>query len=272
MIVGLVLPPANRGQCKANDAVFASTAAIEACYAKVTGQLVDLSEQLLLDCATVGPKKQTTSSCSRPGLSAHAYLDWVTKKKIKLSAEQDYPYQPNPNTTTSCPATLPPPAAGSAGVRIKPPAIYTTSQGTEKKLREMVAEHGVVVTTVWANPAFRKYKSGVFAGCKKDDNAQAPNHVVAVVGFGKDAGGKPYWLLKNSRGATWGEKGYMRLLRGKSMCGIGKAMAYLECEPVVECTAGDDDCEDDQAGGGDSGEYETYDESAEDEDEEEEKK
>jgi len=62
------------------------------------------------------------------------------------------------------------------------------------------------------------YSSGIFddAGC-----GTRLDHATLVVGWGVE-NDTEYWIMKNSWGTTWGEKGYMRLAiqAGKGVCGI----------------------------------------------------
>ena len=41
-------------------------------------------------------------------------------------------------------------------------------------------------------------------------------------------------ILITSRGSDWGEGGYIRLKRGVGMCGVGKAIATVSCEKVLD--------------------------------------
>ena len=49
------------------------------------------------------------------------------------------------------------------------------------------------------------------------------DHAVLIAGFGKDdKSGLEYWLVKNSWGVDWGDKGYIKIAvtDGEGICGI----------------------------------------------------
>ena len=88
-------------------------------------------------------------------------------------------------------------------------------QNSASALETALAHVGPVAVTVAAN--WDNYGGGIFSGgCKapvvwKSDVCDL-DHAVVAVGYGVD-GGEGYWLVRNSWGPHWGEKGYIRLTR-----------------------------------------------------------
>jgi len=50
------------------------------------------------------------------------------------------------------------------------------------------------------------------------------NHAVLAVGSG--ATDKPYYIIKNSWGTSFGIQGYFWMVRGKNMCGVATCASY----------------------------------------------
>ncbi|GAA37857.2 Cathepsin B-like cysteine proteinase [Clonorchis sinensis] len=63
---------------------------------------------------------------------------------------------------------------------------------------------------------FLQYKFGVYF---HSWGAPLSEHAIRILGWGEE-GDVPYWLIANSWNEDWGEKGYMKFLRGLNECGI----------------------------------------------------
>lgn len=71
---------------------------------------------------------------------------------------------------------------------------------------------------------FQSYKSGVLSGSACGTNL---DHGVAAVGYGTESG-KDYVLIRNSWGAGWGDRGYIKLAvaSGAGTCGVNSDAVY----------------------------------------------
>lgn len=92
-------------------------------------------------------------------------------------------------------------------------------------LQKALYYFGPISVSVKSNcPAFLAYSSGIFTpdqDCLPEGVevtaevcAQEVDHAMVLVGYGQEEGGRAFWVLKNTWGTTWGEGGYMKMLRG----------------------------------------------------------
>lgn len=94
-------------------------------------------------------------------------------------------------------------------------------------LLQAVAKQPVSVAVQASSSHFMSYRSGILDSTTCGTNL---NHAVTLVGYGRDAArGIDYWIIKNSWGTAWGEKGYIRIRRtpsGAGICGMYKMNSY----------------------------------------------
>ncbi len=100
---------------------------------------------------------------------------------------------------------------------IEKPIFYKVEKDSSKPLnctlqiqRELM-ENGPVQTGFEVYEDFLHYKSGIY---KYTDGIILGGHAVKIVGWGKE-GAVNYWIVANSWGPEWGEKGYFRIAFGE---------------------------------------------------------
>ena len=101
------------------------------------------------------------------------------------------------------------------------------SPGNELALKTAVALFGPVSVSIKVTNNFFFYKGGVFFDPACNDGQRTTSHAVLLVGYGTDDIGGDYWIVRNSWGTLWGEKGFARLTRNSQMnCEISSAAIY----------------------------------------------
>uniref|UniRef100_A0A2C9URQ2 Vignain n=1 Tax=Manihot esculenta TaxID=3983 RepID=A0A2C9URQ2_MANES len=196
---GAVTPVKDQGDC--------AVAAIEGIIKIATGKLISLSEQELMDCDIKG----INNGC-HGGMMEDAFKFIINKKGISSGANYTYKAIQGQCKKAS-------PAAKIKRYEVVPP-------NNEKNLLKAVANQPVSVCLDSRSPEFKYYDGGVFHG----DCGTDVDHGVTIVGYGITREGIKYWIVKNSWGDDWGEKGYMRIRRDvaakEGLCAIATDSSY----------------------------------------------
>eukprot|EP00351_Strombidinopsis_sp_SopsisLIS2011_P000083 CAMPEP_0116875920 /NCGR_PEP_ID=MMETSP0463-20121206/8021_1 /TAXON_ID=181622 /ORGANISM="Strombidinopsis sp, Strain SopsisLIS2011" /LENGTH=307 /DNA_ID=CAMNT_0004522325 /DNA_START=53 /DNA_END=976 /DNA_ORIENTATION=- len=92
------------------------------------------------------------------------------------------------------------------------------------QLKAALNKQPVAVTIEADRRVFQSYHSGVLTGSSCGTSL---DHAVLAVGYGKE-NGVEYYLVKNSWGTSWGDKGYIKIgiESGKGVCGIQQHSRY----------------------------------------------
>jgi KDEL-tailed cysteine endopeptidase len=212
----------NQQQCGSCWA-FSTTGAIEGINAIVTGEVVSLSEQELVDCDT-----KMDHGCSG-GLMDYAF-EYV-QKKGGLHTEKDYPYTASDGVCQRDDLTV---AGGHRMVTID--GYEDVPPYNELALKKAVSKQPVAVAIEADQRSFQLYMGGVY---DEEDCGEQLDHGVLAVGYGVqssdeagegvDAAHRNYWIIKNSWGGQWGDKGYIRIRMGRGkagLCGIAMQPSY----------------------------------------------
>jgi cathepsin L len=224
---GAVTPVKDQGQCGSCWS-FSTTGAIEGAHYLATGELVSLSEQQLLNCVHEG-----SVTCNTGGL-----MDWGFEYAIKVGGLVTESAMPYKNKYGGSFGTCPYKESYNAGTNVFAASISSyadVATNNEAALASALDHQPVSIAIDASDRSFQFYKSGVYDPSSCCENGRCTmsdlDHGVLAVGYGTDeTTGEEYWLVKNSWSASWGDKGYVKMIKGKgSKCGVATAASY----PIV---------------------------------------
>lgn len=198
---GMVSSVKNQGSC-GSCAIFSAVAAVESAQAITTGNAPqDLSEQEIVDCGDF--VDATICSKGGPGTWPKDSVQFIADNGIATLA--DYPYIGTKQGKQQC-------RKDSVDSQQIAASYGILDSGDEAGLQDAVA-NGPTGVIIYVPREIMSYKGSATinpANCKSDGS-----HAITAVGYTEDK-----WIIKNSWGTGWGDKGYLNLAK-KNKCWAG---------------------------------------------------
>ena len=196
------------------------------CWAFSASGAIDGNRVIKLKVPAENTSTQNLVDCDKRSLGCnggHYVFAFSYVKQQGLMFEKDYPYnaadgQCNFNSNASL--------ARISGYKWC--SITTNSRKCSENVVYGLLRSGPLSVSLDASGNFGMYSSGIFS-----ESCSQTNHAVILAGYGVDPStGVAYWLIRNSWGASWGDKGYIKVAvneANNNSCFI-TARAYL---PIV---------------------------------------
>ncbi|XP_035622511.1 cathepsin O isoform X4 [Oncorhynchus keta] len=134
--------------------------------------------------------------------------------RVKLVKQAEYPYKAE---TGICHLF----SQSHDGVLVKDFAAHDFS-GLEEAMMGRLVEWGPLAVTVDAI-SWQDYLGGIM---QHHCSCHHANHAVLVTGY-DTTGDVPYWIVQNSWGTSWGNKGYVYIKMGDNVCGIADSVTAV---------------------------------------------
>jgi len=197
---------------------FAVACAYESSYAKVNDSIIDISEQRILNCSEAG-------NCEDGGYTLLALAALYDDPSI-LAREKTAPYVSEQKGCTNKATDF----FGVADIGFVGDFLMMGVTPSVEEIKRAIVKHGAIITSVHSTPKFLMHKGKeVF---QENFSSQAePNHAVNIIGWDDD---KKAWLIKNSWGNRWGNKGYAWIKYNHNR--IGAFSMWIQAQKNPEAT------------------------------------
>ena len=200
----------NQGQCGSCWS-FSSAGAMEGAWYIKTGNLVNISEQQLIDCS----KTYGNLGCNG-GLMDSAF-EYAIDNGMCLYDDAPYEMQTGKCSDVS-----------SCNKQAFFDYCVDVTPNNQQHLKEAVNYSPVSIAIEADTRVFQFYSDGIITS---ESCGTTLDHGVLIVGYGVE-NDVEYWTVKNSWGSSWGENGYVRIERSDStddagVCGIAMQPSYI---------------------------------------------